>query len=75
VSGSTAGGSQDVHDGRSLTLRLDGFAWEAIEEQSASQGVPVEDFITFAILYYLADLDSGRVARQISRSPYRDASP
>ncbi len=74
MSGSTTGGRQDVHDGRSLTLRFDGFAWEAIEEQSASQGVPVEELITFAVLYYLADLDSGRVARQISRSPYGDAS-
>jgi hypothetical protein len=37
--------------------------------------VAVEDFIAFATLYYLADIDSGRVARQISRSPYPDTSP
>ncbi len=75
MSGSSpAGDRQGVRGERSLTLPLDGFAWEAIEEQSASLGVAVEDFIAFAILYYLADVDSGRVARRISRSPYPDAS-
>jgi hypothetical protein len=75
VNGSPAGGGrQDVRAERSLTLRLGGFAWEAIEEQSGGMGVSVEDFIAFAVLYYLADIDSGRVARQISRSPYPDAS-
>jgi hypothetical protein len=74
VSGSPAGGRQGVRGERKLALRLEGFAWEAIEEQSASLGVSVEDFIAFSTLYYLADLDSGRIARQITRSPYPDAS-
>lgn len=46
-------------------LQLDGFASKAVAEQSAQLGVSVEEFATFAVLYYLADLDSGRVARQI----------
>ncbi len=53
-----------------MTVRMDGFAWEAIEEQCASLGVSVEEFMAFSALYYLADIDSGRVSRQIARSPY-----
>jgi hypothetical protein len=50
---------------RSLTLRLDGFAWDALEEEAARLGVPVEELASFALLYYLADLDSGRIAREL----------
>jgi hypothetical protein len=53
-------------------LRVDGFAWEAIQDATDKLGVSVEDFIAFATMYYLADLDSGRIARQIG--PYRDTS-
>lgn len=78
MSGPQAGGSKGAsaeqqrgpHGERSVTLRMDGFAWEAIEQQCDDQGVSVEDFIAFSALYYLADIDSGRVARQIARSPY-----
>jgi hypothetical protein len=38
------------------------------------QGVPVEELVSFAVMYYLADVDSGRIARRISRSPYADAA-
>jgi hypothetical protein len=54
---------------RGLNLRLEGFAWEAVEQESARLGVSVEELVAFAIMYYLADVDSGRIARQISRSP------
>jgi hypothetical protein len=57
-----------------MSLTLDGFAWEALEEESARQGVSVEELIVFSVLYYLADLDSGRMARRISRSPYPGGS-
>ena len=46
-------------------MRLDEFAYRAIEEESVKMGVSVEELSIFAILYYLADLDSGRVARRI----------
>jgi len=36
--------------------------------------VPVGELITFSVLYYLADVDSGRIARQIAMSPYPGAS-
>ena len=53
-----------------LTTELDGFAWDAINEEAARIGVTVEELVTFSVLYYLADVDSGRTARRISMSPY-----
>jgi hypothetical protein len=57
----------------SRDLQLDGFAREAIDEEAARLGVPVDELVSFSVLYYLADLDSGRVARQIRTSPYGDS--
>jgi hypothetical protein len=70
VSDSRTGRPRDAVPERSLTLRLDTFAWEAIAEESSRLGVSVEDFVSFSVLYYLADIDSGRVARRITRSSY-----
>jgi len=59
---------EDFRDARgvqSVTLQLDGFAWETLAEQSAQMGVSVEELATHAIMYYVADLDSGRIARRI----------
>lgn len=53
-----------------VKLRMDGFAWEAVQSEAAREHLSVEEFITFSVLYYLADLDSGRISRRISRSPY-----
>jgi hypothetical protein len=50
-----------------VALELDGFAAEAVEEQAASFEMTVEDLVGFAVLYYLADVDSGRIARTIPR--------
>jgi hypothetical protein len=55
---------------RGLSLKLDRFAWESIAEEAAREGLTVEELVGYAVLYYLADADSGRVARQVSRSPY-----
>jgi len=60
---------------RSLNLPMDVFAWEAVREESARLGVSVEELVAFSVLYYLADVDSGRVARRISMSSYPDLSP
>lgn len=70
MSGAPFGGRQPVEVDHSVTLRLSGFAWEAIEQESARQGVSIEEMLAFAVMYYLADADSGRIAREISRSPY-----
>jgi hypothetical protein len=50
---------------RQLTLSLDDFAWSAVAEESSKLGVSAEELARFALLYYLADLDSGRIARRI----------
>ncbi len=49
---------------RELKLDLDAFACEALEQEAARLAVSVEELARFAILYYLADRDSGRIARQ-----------
>ena len=59
---------------RSLALSMDDFAWEAIEHESAHLGVSEEELVAYAVLYYLADVDSGRIARRVDRSPFPDAS-
>jgi hypothetical protein len=59
-----------AHSDRSVTLRLEGFAWESIDEEAAREGVTPEELIAFSVLYYLADVDSERISRRISRSPY-----
>jgi len=61
-----------------IELELDDFAASAVEEQAAMLGVRVEDVVGFSVLYYLADLDSGRIAREVTTSPYlepADESP
>lgn len=73
VSARPTGGDPDVRAERSVSVRLQGFAWEAVEEESARLGVSVEEFVAYATLYYLADVDSGRISRRISGSPYPDA--
>ena len=53
---------------RSLELKLEGFAWEALDAECARFDVGAEELLRFALLYYLADVDSGRIARDIVRS-------
>lgn len=57
--------SEDVPRMQELRLDLDEFAWKATEEECTRLGVSAQELATFALLYYLADLDSGRIARQI----------
>lgn len=48
-----------------LQLEIDDFAWEALGEEAHKMGVSLEELANFALLYYLADRDSGRTARQM----------
>lgn len=74
ITGTSQEAASGVGDGSSLNVPMDAFAWDAVEEESARLGVSVEELVAFAVLYYLADVDSGRVARRITGSPYRDGS-
>jgi hypothetical protein len=49
---------------RIVVLELDTFAWETLAEQSAELAVPVDELVTFSVLYYLADRDSQRISRR-----------
>jgi hypothetical protein len=50
--------------------QLEGFAWDTISEEAADVGLMLEELLRFAVLYFLAAVDSGRVARRITRSPH-----
>lgn len=54
---------------RELKLDLDAFAREALEREAARLGVSAEELARFAVLYYLADGDSGRIARRTPLAP------
>jgi hypothetical protein len=62
--------SRDAGIERAVSLSLDGYAWEALQAEAGAEGVTVEELVTFSVLYYLADIDSGRLARRISLSPH-----
>lgn len=49
-----------------MVLHLDEFAYGTLADESAQLGVSADELAKFALLYYIADLDSGRIAR---RSP------
>jgi hypothetical protein len=70
VSPPRPGEAQGEHTDRHVTVTLEGFAWETLDEEAAREGITTEELITFSVLYYLADIDSGRISRRISRSPY-----
>jgi hypothetical protein len=45
-----------------VTLTLSPFVAEALAREAARQRISVEELINYAAVYYVADLDSGRVA-------------
>jgi hypothetical protein len=65
-----AGDPQGIREQHRLTLALGDFAHETIDEEATRLGIPVEELVTFAVLYYLADIDSGRIARAVPTSLY-----
>jgi hypothetical protein len=50
-----------------LTIEFDQFAWERINEEADRQRVTPEEIVRHAAMYYMADLDSGRVAMRVLR--------
>jgi hypothetical protein len=67
--------AQAEHSARRLELTLESFAWDTLDEEAEREGITTEELITFSALYYLADIDSGRISRRITRSPYPRSSP
>ncbi len=63
-SGPEGSGTLDSRAPRELKLELDAFAREALEQEATRLAVSVEELARFAVLYYLADRDSGRIARR-----------
>jgi hypothetical protein len=51
--------------GRGLNVELDDETWDALEDEAADQGVSVDTLAVHAVLYFLADVDSGRVGAQL----------
>lgn len=51
--------------GSTLTLSLGPFARTQLHEEAARQQATAEELAAFAVLYYLADVDSGRVSREL----------
>jgi hypothetical protein len=47
---------------RRLRIELDDATWAALSAEADRQGVPTDLLALHALLYYLADIDSGRVA-------------
>jgi hypothetical protein len=48
-----------------LTVDLDDGSWRELAAEAERQGVSTETLLVHAILYFLADLDSGRVERRM----------
>jgi len=51
--------------GEAVRVGLDDDTWQALEDEAVRQGVDAELVAEHAVLYFLADLDSGRVASRI----------
>jgi hypothetical protein len=69
-----SGAAERTQDGgrpQSVRLELDKFAWDALTEQSIRLRVSPAELARFSVLYYLADLDSGRIARRLPRTTDR----
>jgi hypothetical protein len=59
----------------SITVDFDDFGWSALREEARSQGISVEDLVAHAAMYYLSDLESGRVAAKVLRGADAPGEP
>jgi Arc/MetJ-type ribon-helix-helix transcriptional regulator len=51
--------------GAAVTARLDRETWQALQEEAERQNVSADDLTRHAVLYFLADVDSGRVGQRL----------
>jgi hypothetical protein len=52
------------------TITLSEFAYSGLLAEAERQGVPLEELLQHAAMYYLADLDSGRLAARVLRDEH-----
>jgi hypothetical protein len=52
----------DLHE---ATVSLTEFGWNALSDEAERQGIPVEELLAHAAMYYVADLDAGRLAARV----------
>lgn len=55
-------------DASSLNVTLDDVTWAALADEAERQAVTIDALARHALLYYLADLDSGRLADRLEES-------
>jgi hypothetical protein len=48
-----------------VALELDQTTWRVLEEESRGRQLPLERLIEYAAFYYLADIESGRLALRL----------
>jgi hypothetical protein len=58
---------------KKMTVELEGFTAEVIDEEASRLGIPAERLVSFSVLYYLADVDSGRIAGRVAKGPLMGA--
>lgn len=58
---------------RDVKLELRTPAWKALEDEATKLSMSIEELVGFSVLYYLADRDSGRIARGIPATPNQAA--
>jgi hypothetical protein len=71
----SAEGQGSALTGERLELRLDSFAAQALKVECERLSLSPQELAEFAIAYYLADLDSGRIARKLPRRPEEKGVP
>jgi hypothetical protein len=48
-----------------VTVEFEQFGWETLAAEAERQGVTVEELLVHAAMYYLSDLETGRVAARV----------
>jgi hypothetical protein len=51
-----------------VTVRLDEETWQALQSEAERQEVLPAELIRHAVLYFLADVDTGRVGARLERA-------
>jgi len=58
----------DADLGPTLKVRLDEDTWRAVTEEAERQGVSADELALHAVMYFLADVDSGRMGVRLDES-------